>query len=149
MHFYYLQLLRNIQTLLDASVALMQQYSAITARLPQIPVTVPPPPATVIPDAVSSTSKDTTDLGKVRDNVVDKPSTSAAAMAASTSVAESSTSSKVEELVKIEDIGSEDSLDYVDDLSDNDVNNLTPRQTTNEMNEIRRRRLEKFEAGKD
>jgi E3 ubiquitin-protein ligase synoviolin len=133
-----IKLLRNIQTLMDASVALMNQYSAITARLP-----VPPPPA--------------------------EPMATATAPEPGISGADESTAKIVTteqgDLVKIEDLGSEEHLDSVpatttlnsslnvdDNVEPSTSKAATPTTTTTTMPndehaELRRRRLQKFLSG--
>lgn len=120
-----LKLLRNVNTMINASIAMMNQYQMIVANLPPMPI----------------------------------PSTSSAAAASNVESAEVKTESS--EKVKLEDLGSEDFLDQVQQQSDDQpsssskASNSSPfvssefAATTSsgeseEANEIRKRRLQKF-----
>jgi len=76
-----LKLLRNVQTMLNASAALMNQYQMVVSNLPPIPIQTQPVPST------STATEEKTE---------EKPS--------------STTSETVKSEVKLEDLGSEDSL---------------------------------------
>lgn len=147
---FSLQLLRNIQLLLDASVALMNQYSTVTARLPVIPTGIPPvvPAPTIIPPTdnnIATTSTAPTDFKQsttaASSSVSDLPSTSAAT-ASSGSAAAVENVTIDDDLVKIEDLGSEEHFDLVNTTAS--TSNATSSGDFVEANELRRRRLEKF-----
>ncbi|KAG4076410.1 hypothetical protein HA402_005853 [Bradysia odoriphaga] len=129
-----IKLLRNVQLMMDASFALMNQYSAITANIavnetaPPSGVPSPPPAASTPIEIVEATnvtvenvaakviSSSTTD--------VNMPSTSAEAK-----------KRNQEDLIKIEDLGSDDQ---------DETSNVNLRGETSEASELRRRRLQKF-----
>lgn len=142
-----LKLLRNVQTLLNASATLMSQYQMVVANLPPVPIPNPPAASTSSAEAAPATESKA------------KPDEASTSKEASTSQ------------VKLEDIGSEDQ--FVDltakTPSQPSTSKLTPSldsqppasssssstfianessSTTNgesdEANEIRRRRLQKF-----
>lgn len=143
-----IKLLQNVQLMLNASVALMNQYNSIVSQLP-IPVPIVPtatviPPTEVPPDNVPSNS---VPLANAHDTNQTQPSTSTASIAtevvqpASSSSGVTSTNSNISENlvkdtireeVKIENFGSEEHLDSP--MSSQDA----------EANELRRRRLQKF-----
>lgn len=108
--------------MLDASFALMNQYSAISANLPATE-TVP----TATTGNVEATTKVTTENAtpKVSSPTTDvnTPSTSADAK-----------KRNQEDLIKIEDIGSDEQ---------DEIRNISLGETS-EANELRRRRLQKF-----
>lgn len=146
------QHLQNIRTLLDASVALMNQYSTIVARLP--PVEIVPAAATL-----------TTAVVPPPPSPVASPSTEVAASSSASTVL---TTVKQPAEVQIEDLGSDD--DSVTKLKKEPLPStskaflITPDQQQqqqqspstssssvrhsedSEMSELRRRRLEKFGA---
>lgn len=143
-----IKLLRNIQLMMDASVALMSQYSAITARLPPLP---PPPPSISQPTAVepqpsTSTTEGATPVIQPTAPTLDIPSTSNAGQTDTSSQVDVPTSKLTD--VKLEDVGSEDYLD----LSPKDTKDSKHLGTQLEhiddpndpMSELRRRRLQKF-----
>ncbi|EAT43895.1 AAEL004697-PA [Aedes aegypti] len=153
--------LQNIRTLLDASVALMNQYSALVARLP--PVAAPA-------DATASTSQNSTSAVPVSDfATLINPSASSSKQNQTTT--DNTLQPKVVPTVaaKLEDLGSDD--DSVTKLNKEPLPStskeflITPDQQqpvpstsansnsnsndarhteSSEMSEIRRRRLEKF-----
>lgn len=165
-----IKLLRNIQLMLDASVALMNQYNMIVSNLPTVipipgaPVPSPPtPPATTSSsikddDAQPSTSKgaDATPIPFVAAPVAPTPQIDGAAQM------KLNTPPTVKEVVKIEDVGSEDHLETppvvpVSKISEsNSVLTTTTKSPSNtlidttidntppETAELRRRRLQKF-----
>lgn len=125
-----LKLLKNVQTMLNASAIMLTQYQSIVANLP--PMTEPTPPE-------PSTSSATT-ASKVVESQQEKPSTSSE--------------------FKLEDIGSEEHVDYPSSSTSN-ADKLNPTMSFNvsqeetslsgnetnepsEANEIRKRRLQKF-----
>jgi E3 ubiquitin-protein ligase synoviolin len=151
-----IKLLRNIQTLLDASVSLMNQYSMITARLPPPP---PPPAPTTESPSTSATIPTTTSSGDVIQPTApilvdeDEPPKTVTTQIVTTEQGD---------LVKIEDLGREDHLDSVKaTVSTNTLNSLntdtepstssnittllqSPAAVNDENAELRRRRLQKF-----
>lgn len=150
-----IKLLRNIQLMMDASVALMNQYSAITARLPPVPT----PPPTLAPQSTASTSQVPVEpqpgpSTKDGDTPVIQPTAPTLDIPTSTSEPTSSqaadTNAPTNKLtdVKLEDLGSEDYLD----MSPRDTKDSKDLGTQLEhiddpndpMSELRRRRLQKF-----
>lgn len=127
-----LKLLRNVQTMLNASAAMMNQYQMVMANLSPLPV--PPPPAAAAPEAseASSLSEATpTDNSQVRiedigseENIVDSttPSTS------KISTLENTTSTFIAE----------------ESLASSSANG-----ESEEANEVRKRRLQKFATQSD
>lgn len=128
-------MLKNIQVLMDASVALMNQYTMIATQFPlptnptpttsvgtsTVPTTITPTPAestTTVEAAKPSEEK------KVSDSVDSGagPSTSKAAISIESNV-------QLDSNVTIEDIGRND-----------------PSEPDESISEVRRRRLQKFEA---
>lgn len=129
-----LKLLRNVQTMLNASTALMNQYQMVVSSLPPIPVPTPaaPAPTTSAPSSTSETPK-----------VSDDPTPS-------TSQSE----------VRLEDVGSEDTPA----VSSSKIKTAFPEVSSTsaatssfiasessastgeieETNEVRKRRLQKF-----
>lgn len=132
-----LKLLRNVQTMLNASAALMNQYQMVVSNLPPIPIQTQPVPST------STATEEKTE---------EKPS--------------STTSETVKSEVKLEDVGSEDSfteassstsqipqpssskLTTLDSPSSSTTFIANETSSTNgeseEAMEIRKRRLQKF-----
>ncbi|XP_063707494.1 E3 ubiquitin-protein ligase HRD1 [Culicoides brevitarsis] len=137
-----IKLLRNIQLMMDASVALMNQYSAITARLPPLP-----PPTTITQPTTSSATSDpqpgpssssSTPVIQPTAPTLDIPSTSSSTP---------TRSPKVVTEAKLEDVGSEDYLDLSpkDTKSRNLGTQLEHVEDPNDpVSELRRRRLQKF-----
>ncbi|CAO1301006.1 unnamed protein product [Diamesa hyperborea] len=143
-----IKLLKNVQTMLNASVALMNQYQLVVASLPPLPI---PPPTVTIP--TPSTSTPAAETPTIVTNITSEASTSAAAT--------TSTQSKTND-VKIEDLG----MDLSSDLPSTSKNISSSTATTStstfianesnangagettelseEANEIRKRRLQKF-----
>lgn len=141
-----IKLLKNVQTMLNASVALMNQYQLVVANLPPLPI-----PQTA-PVTVSTPSTSTT--------AAETPITSTN-LTSTTSEASTSSQSKTND-VKIEDIG----MDLSSDLPSTSKNISSPTATAStstflanesiadgagettvlseEANEIRKRRLQKF-----
>lgn len=138
-----LKLLRNVQTMLNASAALMNQYQMVVANLPPVPIQTQP-----VASPSTATTADTTE------------------QATASSQEQPSSSSEV----KLEDVGSEDN--FVD-LSNKPTSSLSSQPSTSklttidspsassstsafianesltngeseEANEIRKRRLQKF-----
>lgn len=148
-----IKLLKNVQTMLNASVALMNQYQLVVASLPPLPT--PPPPTVTIPTPSTSTPAAKTP------STATNTSTEATTSATSTSEATTSSQSKSND-VKIEDLG----MDLSSDLPSTSKNISSPTATTStstflanesnangagettelseEANEIRKRRLQKF-----
>lgn len=135
-----LKLLRNVQTMLNASTALMNQYQMVVANLPPVPIQ-PQPAASTSAAAASATTEQTT-------KPVEKPSEAE------------------EGQVKIEDVGSEEHLsnkssplssqpssssklptiDSPSATSSSFIANESSATNgeSEEANEIRKRRLQKF-----
>jgi E3 ubiquitin-protein ligase synoviolin len=151
-----IKLLKNIQTLLNASVALMNQYSMVMANLPPPPMPVP----VSVPVVEQQPSTSSSLINNETLNSFPAASPSVASTASTSKSGESMVNQDKKpdnsDYVKLEDIGSEDFIDMQkpstsskDDsstsietttlLSDND--NL---DSSGEVNEIRRRRLQKF-----
>lgn len=131
-----LKLLRNIQTMLNASAALMSQYQAVVANLPPIPI------EPQIPDASSSACTTATTVEQVEQTKI-----------------KSERKAKSDDEAKLEDLGSEESfLDSsnipgpskhltLDNPSVATSSTLETELSSNgdeEANEIRKRRLQKF-----
>jgi E3 ubiquitin-protein ligase synoviolin len=132
-----LKLLKNVNTMINASIAMMNQYQTIVSNLPPIP-TPPPAPST------SSEKKDETKITSSSDIKVDTTK------------------------VKMEDLGSEEHLDHqkhpstsssspssaeipssskasnIDSSSTLIANEISSSGDSEEANEIRKRRLQKF-----
>uniref|UniRef100_A0A1L8DSP6 RING-type E3 ubiquitin transferase n=1 Tax=Nyssomyia neivai TaxID=330878 RepID=A0A1L8DSP6_9DIPT len=126
-----IRLLRNIQTMLDASVALMNQYSAINMQFPLGNDFVPVPPAAQpAADAPAAGPSTVTEERPPADG-------------------ESSTEpAKVDEnVVKLEDIGSEEPSIRTDEPGSSQVGfaEIVHVPETSEMSELRQRRLQKFQ----
>ncbi|KAJ6636819.1 E3 ubiquitin-protein ligase HRD1 [Pseudolycoriella hygida] len=111
-----IKLLRNVQLMLDASFALMNQYSAISANLVANETNVAATSETTTAGKTAKVSSPTVDTNM--------PSTSADAK-----------KRNQEDLIKIEDLGSDDQDEIINA-------NFTE---TSETNELRRRRLQKFQ----
>ncbi|XP_055678712.1 E3 ubiquitin-protein ligase HRD1 [Lutzomyia longipalpis] len=140
-----IKLLRNIQTMLDASVILMNQYSAINTQFPLgnnvLPVpgtsattTAAPQPEPPVDAAVASTSA-------TPERVPERPP------ADGESTTKASTSKVDENVVKLEDIGSEEPSIRTEDPGTSQVGfaEIIPVAETSEMSELRQRRLQKFQ----
>lgn len=115
-------MLRNVQLMLDASFALMNQYSAITANI-VVNEPAPTAPTENVEAATNATVENVAvkvSLSTTDDNI---PSTSAEAK-----------KRNQEDLIKIEDLGSDDQ---------DEIRNINLGETS-EANELRRRRLQKF-----
>lgn len=150
-----IKLLKNVQTMLNASVALMNQYQLVVSSLPPLPTPPPPQPTVTIP--TPSTSTPAADTPTIVTNTTSEASTSTA----TTSTATTSTQSNTND-VKIEDLG----MDLSSDLPSTSKNISSSTATTStstflanesnangagettelseEANEIRKRRLQKF-----
>lgn len=132
-----LKLLRNVQTMLNASTALMNQYQMVVSSLPPVPVTAP---AAAAPTATTSAAaSSTSETPTVSDD--QKPSTS-------------------QSEVRLEDLGSEDSVadssskikSAFPEVSSTSAasssfiasESSTSTGETEETNEVRKRRLQKF-----
>jgi E3 ubiquitin-protein ligase synoviolin len=146
-----LKLLKNVQTLLNASATLMNQYQMVVANLPPIPI-VPQPTPTTCATAVDPLTAEQPAQSEV------KPATSSTA----------ETNSSQEPHFKLEDVGSEDhfedlgtssssslpvtskvtpTLDNPTSSSSSFIANESSSATSDESqeaNEIRKRRLQKF-----
>lgn len=104
-----LKLLRNVQTMLNASAALMNQYQMVVSNLPPIPIQTQP---------VASTS--TASEEQSEKNSEEKPS---------------STTSESE--VKLEDVGSEESIPDVDNITKSSSSSLQlPQPSTSKLSNI-------------
>lgn len=118
-----IKLLRNIQLMLDASVTLMNQYSAISANfVTNVPSATPASDASVEAETVNEAAK-TNIKPKISSPTPDNlPSTSADAK------------QRIAEDVKIEDLGSDEH---------DEIRNINSAERS-ESAELRRRRLQKF-----
>lgn len=130
-------------------MALMNQYSTVTARLPVVPAGTPPvvPAPTIIPSSdnnITTTSAPpdcTQSTTAASSSATDLPSTSAATASSSSAAAVEKVTID-DNLVKIEDLGSEEHFDLVNTTAS--TSNATSSGDFVEANELRRRRLEKF-----
>ncbi|KAM3956561.1 LOW QUALITY PROTEIN: septin interacting protein 3 [Aphomia sociella] len=118
-----LQLLREIEAMLDASVLLMQQYSAVVANLPQNSVTTGTQTEATKTESASEPSSSNV---KVEPDVV--PTTSTQKVASATSVVEPETEDHIPESA--------------------DASNSSRDKTDADAEELRRRRLQKFTIDK-
>lgn len=133
-----IKLLKNIQTMINASMALMNQYQMVVANLPSLP----------LPVARSPTTTTTNEELKTKS---DEPTSS------------TTSDEPLKSEVKLEDIGSEEFIDATPSTSsapstsktDLDVSEtlishessssaIGTTETSEEANEIRKRRLQKF-----
>uniref|UniRef100_U5EYD9 RING-type E3 ubiquitin transferase n=1 Tax=Corethrella appendiculata TaxID=1370023 RepID=U5EYD9_9DIPT len=163
-----IKLLQNIKTLLDASVALMNQYTLVTARLP--PTNIVPSSATAAATTTTTTASTTSPTtsneagsssSTTTTNINDVPSTSTSSPSSSSSIINAATLTdqqqssipldKTNDLVKMEDLGSEDDVVPITTKFDSSSSSTTILENNNsattessEMCELRRRRLEKF-----
>lgn len=148
-----LKLLKNINTMINASIALMNQYSMVMATLPPIPVQQPPQPQQSSSSSSPSSPSEATSV---------QASTSASSFSELSKKVEEEKSSPVSSTtsdvidtskVKMEDVGSEDHLDQPSTskiTSSSPVNSSSASfianesGESNEANEVRKRRLQKF-----
>lgn len=142
--------------MLDASVTLMNQYTAVTSSLPSFSHVPTPQPSTSDEDAMTSdilipiydeSAASTASVAPTLVAATPGPSTTAAAAApaastsaAATPSAPSASSAAAHEVVKLEDIGSEEHADAV--ISS--AGQYAAGSSTDAASELRRRRLEKF-----
>ncbi|GAB0091902.1 E3 ubiquitin-protein ligase HRD1 [Sergentomyia squamirostris] len=138
-----IKLLRNIQTMLDASVALMNQYSAINAQFPLgndfLPTFPAPSTATAAPSTTSkepeasSSSASTSGVTEIPPANKEPPSSPPKP-------------SRIDEnTVKLEDLGSEE-----DEPDTNETfAGIYPVPESSEMSELRQRRLQKFQPSEN
>lgn len=132
-----IKLLRNVQTMLNASAALMSQYQMVVANLPPVPIQTQP--------AASTSSSSATAEPTVK-------------------VEEKSTSEGDKSQVKLEDVGSEENFKDLSSKPESSPQPSSSKLTTldspsssfiaselsstngesEEANEIRKRRLQKF-----
>lgn len=133
-----LKLLRNVQTMLNASTALMNQYQMVVSSLPPVPVPTPAAAAPT-PSTSAAAASSTSETPTVRDD--QKPSTS-------------------QSEVRLEDLGSEDTaadssskiksafpeVSSTSAASSSFIASESSASTgeTEETNEVRKRRLQKF-----
>jgi E3 ubiquitin-protein ligase synoviolin len=132
-----LKLLRNVQTMLNASAALMSQYQMVVASLPPIPVppvaatssattaTQPSSSSSSAPPVVESSQVKLEDVGS-EENVVDSTSVATASTSKFTTLESASSS-----FIANESLASSSTSDEANGDSE-------------EANEIRKRRLQKF-----
>lgn len=139
-----LKLLRNVQTMLNASAALMSQYQMVLANLPPIPIQVPPTQATSA-EAEQKTARDEKpstsqvkleDLGS-EDNFQEPESNESAS---TSSAATSSTAQP--NLSKITTLESDSKSTASSSFIANE--STSPNGESEEATEIRKRRLQKF-----
>lgn len=128
----------------------MNQYSVITARLPMVPPIIPPPQvvpttssAQIITEPIASTSKVIPSEGASSStDETEKSETPAKEL-------NEKDKSIIENLVRIEDVGSEEHIDEISNKNElissscNETINIDA-ESNETANEIRRRRLEKF-----
>jgi E3 ubiquitin-protein ligase synoviolin len=131
-----IKVLRNIQILLDAAVMEMNQYSAVAGRLnqfpaPAAPVSSAPPPASTSPEVEENGARSFITPGETGTK---QKSTAAASTTEATATSDAEVKEEEEE---------EQLLIQTMDGEGSNVGALS-----DEQNEIRRRRLEKF-AKKD
>lgn len=128
-------------------MALMNQYSTVMARLPVVPPVVPAtiiiPPADNNIATTSAPSDFTQPTTAASSSVTDLPSTSSAVTASSSSAAAVEKVTIDDDLVKIEDLGSEEHFDLVNNTASTSNATAASGEFV-EANELRRRRLEKF-----
>lgn len=133
-----LKLLRNVQTMLNASAALMSQYQMVVANLPPIPVPpiVPTSSTSTAPEASSSSKPTVAESSQVKledvgseENVVDSKSAEA-----DFKLAEASTSKFTTLESATSTFIANESLASTDEANGD----------SEEANEIRKRRLQKF-----
>lgn len=154
-----LKLLKNINTMINASAALMNQYQMIVANLPQIPI-----PTTSASSSESNTNNNSNNINNnKKDEEKSSPSTSTTEKVIDTNK------------IKVEDLGSEIHLDQPakvsslpstssstliepasssdasssfianETLNHSNINNSNSKSSEpDEANEIRKRRLQKF-----
>lgn len=162
-----IKLLRNILLMMDASVALMNQYTSIASRLPPLPPPVPEAIPSAQPQSNEQASSSDTPSTSTTEATTPSappliepqpssslssiiPSTSSNAQSAQPSTSSSSSSGTTKKIltdVKLEDIGSEDYVDITH--SKKDSTNLGTRlehieDPNDPVAELRRRRLQKF-----
>uniref|UniRef100_A0A6B2E831 RING-type E3 ubiquitin transferase n=1 Tax=Phlebotomus kandelakii TaxID=1109342 RepID=A0A6B2E831_9DIPT len=134
-----IKLLRNIQTMLDASVALMSQYSAINAQFPlgnEFP-TFPTAPAAA--PAAASEDPGPSTSGTQAEPVVEEPQADGEA----TSEAQST---RIDEnVVKLEDLGNEEASIGAEDPEPSFAGIYHVPEESTEKAELRQRRLQKFQ----
>lgn len=122
-----LKLLRNVQTMLNASAALMSQYQMVMANLPPLPIPPPAAEATLAPEPSSSSAEvETSENHQVRledigseENVVD------------------STTPPINKFSTLEDTTSTF-------IAEESLASTSSSGESEEANEIRKRRLQKF-----
>lgn len=147
------QLLKNIQVLMDASVALMNQYAMISAQFPPLqtnpapsnsssPTTTATTPATTAAPTPATTTADE-EIAKPAENAekqqsnIDEEKTTVVSND-SDDGAGPSTSQKTSLIETVEIDGN---IVTIEDIGRND-----PSETGAAISEVRRRRLERFEA---
>lgn len=153
-----LRQLANVRLLLDASAAMMQQYTAVVTALPPLPQPPPPPavelviPQLVVPPVLVASPgvpapEEAAPEADAHAVAEPQPGTSAAASTegASTSAAFAAPSTSAAaaaaaaaEVVRIEDVGSEEHIDRVQSAAS------LAGQANASQAELRRRRLQKF-----
>ncbi|XP_037036504.1 E3 ubiquitin-protein ligase HRD1 [Bradysia coprophila] len=130
-----IKLLRNVQLMMDASFALMNQYAAITANIavnetaPPSAVPSPAPAAAATPIEIAEATNVTVE------NVAAKVISSSATDVNMPSTSAEAKKRNQEDLIKIEDLGSDDQ---------DEICSANLRGETSEASELRRRRLQKF-----
>lgn len=142
--FHIYQLLKNIQVLMDASVALMNQYAMISAQFPPLQTNPIPSNSTSSTSPTTSTDETKTTTTTTASESVDKETTVAVEEKktiisdASDDGAGPSTSQKSSSIETVEIDGN---IVTIEDIGEND-----PSETSDAISEVRRRRLERFEA---
>eukprot|EP00095_Tigriopus_kingsejongensis_P003978 maker-scaffold310_size212938-snap-gene-1.19 protein:Tk03978 transcript:maker-scaffold310_size212938-snap-gene-1.19-mRNA-1 annotation:"GG11831" len=150
--------LRNIQILLDAAVMEMQQYSAVTARLPAVPVATVPTPAAApasaeaVAAAASTANAATASTSSTAATSIKEPlpSTSLGARPKVSPTADVTEKKAAEAAVDPEKVMSTLTSELMKSASNID-GNIDPKEAEGrnaEQDEIRRRRLALFEQQK-
>lgn len=133
-----IKLLRNVQLLLDASVALMNQYSMVTARIPPVPDAQPTATAT---SSANVSAEEPSLSPKKQSNIVNSE--------ISGTKSDKSTAKAAKDEILIEDIGSEEHIDLpnhkepLPSTSKDDHEEFDSNESA-ELTELRKRRLQKF-----
>lgn len=139
------QLLKNIQIMLNASAALMTQYTMVVASLPPLPTHIEPIVPLTPASSTSTTKTESENIVKI-----EKP-TAASSSANPVHV--------IDDEIKIEDLGSEEFIDNPGTSAMTAGSSSSPSSfimrerdpvgETAEMREIRKRRLQKFQQSEN
>lgn len=147
-------MLKNIQVLMDASVALMNQYTVISAQFPPLPTN--PTPSTATNGTEASTAEEAPLTMKIAIDAKELPSTSMESPSTSKETSLTSKNLKNEEKIifasndvgpstsksnSIETLEIDGDVVTIEDIGQND-----PSDPNDPVDELRRRRLQKFQA---